>query len=79
MPNSDAQSLDPSPDEIDQEKNIATCRYFLNGASRDRTGDLLLAKKPASAGEMGKRSVLGAQVSAGNGSPRLWAVISSLR
>jgi hypothetical protein len=44
--------LDPSPDEIDQEKNIATCRYFLNGASRDRTGDLLLAKKPASAGEM---------------------------
>jgi hypothetical protein len=31
----------------DSQKNV-TCRYFLNGASRSRTGDLLLAKQALS-------------------------------
>jgi hypothetical protein len=37
------------------------------------------AGQASAAVKSGKRSVPGAQVSAGNGSPRLWAAISSLR
>ena len=42
MPNPAAIMI-RSPPKI---KKLAITRHFLSGANRDRTGDLLLAKKP---------------------------------